>query len=161
MSEDRDLANATKIVDFEEVAFFRIPNHWVVEKEEGSGLAVYDDRPGSGTLRIWAEEFTFEDAAQRNSAIAVVHEGGMPATLGENATLSHSVHTGEENGELLRAHQWIVAVRSAPKGLRIVTFTYTIEEVNAGGEGAAWEIQVVDMAVRGAHYPIDTSQATA
>lgn len=140
-------------MNFKDVAFLRVQRSWIVEEEEGDLLRIYEDRPGSGTLRLWTEEYGFEDAAARDAAVNVLHASQQPEQLGERTTLSYAVHRGEDDEGALLLHQWIVGIRTGENRLRAVVFTHTVEAVQKDSEDTAWELLVVELAVRGAHYP--------
>ena len=114
MSEGSE--TATQVVNFEEVAYFRVPSEWVLGSEEDGGLVLFEDRPGSGTLRLWTEEYVFADAGARDLAAGEVHNDFATEPLSERAHLSYAVHDGIEGGEVLRLHQWILAITRALTG---------------------------------------------
>lgn len=157
MSEGSE--TATQVVNFEEVAYFRVPSHWTLRSEEDGGLILFEDRPGSGTLRLWTEEYVFADAAARDLAAGEVHNGLAIEPLSEGARLSYAVHDENEGGEVLRLHQWILAIHKGADRLRVITFTHTIEAAREASDDAAWELQVVTLAVRNAFYPDAASEA--
>ena len=133
--------------------FYGIPIDWLVGHEEDGSVVLFDDRPGSGTLRPWTEECVFEDEATRDAVADDVHEGRPVECLGERTTLSNSVHEVEQDGDGLRLHRWLVTIRTADNGLRVVTFTHTIDAANKDSDETLLELQGVDFAVRGALYP--------
>lgn len=137
-----------KVLNFEDVVFFRVPIEWVVAGEEGSGIAIYDDRQGSGTLRPWTEEYAFDDEAGRDVAAGDVHNGRPSEALDERATLSYSIH----ESEALQLHRWIVAIRKDHHRLRIVTFTHTVDAKSESDDKTAWELSIINAAVRSALY---------
>jgi hypothetical protein len=157
MSEDWEAA--TQVVNFEEVAYFRVPSDWILGREEDGGLLLFEDRPGSGTLRLWTEEYVFADAAARDLAAGEVHDGLATEPLSERARLSYDVHDGDEGGQVLRLHQWILAIHKGANRLRVITFTHTIEAGREASGDATWELQVVTLAVRNAFYPDAASES--
>jgi hypothetical protein len=145
-------SGSTEIVNYKDVVFFRVPKSWLICKEHDGGIAIYEDRDGSGTLRPWTEIYEFDDTTIRDTTAHDLHDGQPTGILTERAVLSYSVHDEEENGELLKLHRWIVTVPKGTKQLRVVTFTHTVDEENGGTEETAWELQIVDLAVRSALY---------
>lgn len=152
MSEETAESGSTEIVNYKDIVFFRVPKGWLISKEQDGGIAIYEDRDGSGTLRPWTEVYEFDATTIRDTTAHDLHDGQPTETLTERAVLSYSVHDGEENGELLQFHRWIVTVPTGAKQLRVLTFTHTVDEGNKCTEDTAWELQVVDLAVRSALY---------
>jgi hypothetical protein len=153
MGKDLSAGSATKLVELENAASIRVPAHWVVGVEDEGGIAIYDDRPGSGTLRPWTEEYAFNSTAERDATADDVHDGQPSEPLGERATLSYTVLDGQEDGEMLRFHRWIVAIRKGENRLRVVTFTHTVEPTIEDSDDTAFELQLISLAVRGGFYP--------
>lgn len=143
----------TEVLNYKDVVFFRLPKSWLISKEHDGGIAIYEDRDGSGTLRPWTEIYEFDDTISRDTTAHELHDGQPTEAMTERAVLSYSVHDDEKNGDLLQLHRWIVTVPTGAKQLRVVTFIHAVDEESIGTEDTAWELQVVDLAVRSALYP--------
>lgn len=143
----------TKVLNLDDAVYFRVPIDWVVGTEEDGSVAIFDERPGSGTLRPWTAEYVYEDEAARDEAVDAVHEGRLTEPLNERTALSNFVHEVEEDGDVLRLYRWVVTVRTADNRLRVVTFTHTIDAAGEDSDETLLELQGVDFAVRGALYP--------
>jgi hypothetical protein len=153
MGEKHRENGATKVLNFADAAFLRLPIDWVVVGEEGGGIAIYEDRPGSGTLRPWTEEFAFDDPAIRDAAADDVHGGKPFDKLNEKTTLSYSINESEEAEVALQLHTWIIAVRKNDSRLQVVTFTHTVDAGSESRNDTDGELWIIAEAIRGALYP--------
>ena len=143
----------TKVLNVDDAVYFRVPIDWVVGNEEDGSIVIFDQRPGSGTLRPWTKEFVYDDDAARDEAAIDVHEGRPTETLNDRTTLSNFVFDAEEDRDTLRLYRWVVTVRIDDSRLRVVTFTHTIEAAGENSDETLLELQSIDFAVRGALYP--------
>lgn len=153
ISEKLENYGATKVLNYKDAVYFRVPIKWLVASEGQDEIAIYEDREGSGTLRPWTEEYTFDDTAPRDLAVGDLHAGRPTEVLNDRATLSYTVLDQEEDGELLRLHKWIVTIPVGDRRLRVVTFNHTVDAISESSDDANLELQVVNMAVRSALYP--------
>jgi hypothetical protein len=110
---------------------FQIPDHWKEEYQPEGGGMFYDDRPGSGTLRL-------------NVLTAKAPEGKLPTNgysyfaaipLGDGERLIKTSHddglkisnkSAVEKGEKIEMYSWQVAHCAPPSKLYIASFTWTI-----------------------------------
>jgi hypothetical protein len=154
MNEEPSEKRRTKVVGFKDAVYFRVLDHWVVGSEDDDLLVIYEDRPGSGTLRVWTETYAFDDSAARDAAVNAVH--ATPSEpLNERTSLSYTLLDGEEDSEALRLHQWIAMIRTGKQQLRVVTFTHTVDAATEQSDETVWELQAVELAVRSAFYQDD------
>jgi hypothetical protein len=137
----------------DDAVYFRAPVDWVVTDEDGTGIAIFADRPGSGTLRPWTEIYDFDDMHGRDAAAEQLHDSVPCERLGERTTLSYTVIDRQENGEEIRLHKWLVAIQVGERRLRVVTFIHTVEAEQEGSEETEGELLAVELAVRGALFP--------
>ncbi len=164
MDEKLNNGSATKVLDYKGMVFFRVPAWWLVGTElvgteEDEQIVIFEDREGSGTLRPWAEEYAFDDTSKRDATADKLHDDQLTETLKEGVVRSYEVQDGEEEGEALKHHRWTITIRVGEKLLRVVIFTFTVDPNNEGSEDADWELQVVELAIRGAFYPDTASEA--
>lgn len=159
MDEKLNKSSATKVLDYKGMVFFRVPAWWTVAMDDDEQIAIFEDREGSGTLRPWAEEYAFDDTTKRDAIGDNLHEGLLTESLNEHVVLSYETQDGEEDGEALKHHRWLVAIRVGEKLLRVVTFSFIVDREHEGTEDTGWELQAVGLAIRGAFYPNSISEA--
>lgn len=153
MSQELNQNRATKLLIYKDAVAFRVPDHWLVSKEDDDGqIAIYDDREGSGTLRPWTEEYQFDDEAARDAMAHDLHNGQSFEPLNEWTTLSQDIHSVDGVYGILWLHQWIVTIRASAKRLRVVTFTHTLDAKIEDRDDTNYELRVVDLVVRSALY---------
>jgi hypothetical protein len=118
------------------VVTFRIPAHWREEYSDLEGGTFYEDRRGSGTLRLKVITMTTPKRPPTDSAMDVLQivvdalrkknvEGTTQGRSDGNAVLKYE-EASVEPGTQLTVFYWVIANRLPPRHARVVTFSYTI-----------------------------------
>ncbi len=141
------------ITDQDQLVAFELPAHWV-EAREGEGQTIYyEERPGSGALRLSVitarapKGTAFFDATQALRSARAGVDGLYTTTSPRQAVLSYTATTQEE-GVALRVEYWEVAQLVDPKTLRMAMFSYTFEAAWAERQETQAERELVAAAVR-------------
>jgi hypothetical protein len=107
---------------------FDIPESWRCELDRTGGIVAYEDRPGSGTLRVSLATFSSESDVGLDAASIVLHDGAADAhveVIGPGLLVRSRVEEAQEDGQVLQARHWELGQALPPKHLRVVVFTYT------------------------------------
>lgn len=119
-------AHALKMVSYRGgLVYFALPAAWREEYQPDGGGTFYDERPGSGTLRLNVLSFSSKDVPARQMAANAFPKGSFEL-LQDGFSLRKTVVSSEEKGRQLRLHSWEIAVPVAPNSLRIVVFRHTV-----------------------------------
>jgi hypothetical protein len=141
-----------KMVGYRDAISFPLPISWVEEDERGVQGTFYEPGDSSGTLRVSVMQWTGTDEQDRNSILKSALLPGSIETLKKGIYLKKELKAGEEDGEALVLHRWIVALALPGHVCRIFIFTHTITEANEEDSDTIKELQIVDYAVRNAVY---------
>jgi hypothetical protein len=146
---------------------FHVPADWVadwvdVSGTNGSGdceLVIFEDAPGSGTLRPWTELYRYPTQETREASILDLHRDGIVKSRDNNVMLSYAVSDAVEDEVSLKLHRWTVTIRNDANHLRLIVFTYSIETEQANNPQAQKDISWVESAVMSAVYPESESHS--
>jgi hypothetical protein len=113
------------------VITFRVPATWKEEYQPEGGGTFYDDRPGSGTLRL--NIITAKAPAGKVLVDGYHHFTEKPLQEGErlskterNDGILFSREPAEEESQKLMLYTWKIAHCVSPDELHIAIFTWTI-----------------------------------
>jgi hypothetical protein len=133
------------------IVSFLLPAHWREEYEPEGGGMFYDERAGSGTLRLDVVSFSSQRAEEPEAMCKSV-SGPQADTLGPGIFLKRYVAEAVEKGQPLHIHRWEVAVPVPPDSARLVIFSHTVLAGQESDPAIAAELSFVDEAVRAAAY---------
>jgi len=135
------------------IVSFSIPDDWVEEYEEEAGTTLfYEDKPGSGTLRlnvIAAREpnrpidrsgtdrlrSLFDGTRQPNMVVRVLDNGNVLSTYTRQAF---------ERGEELSMHYWEIANRMDENHIRLAIFSFTTSASRTSDKEILAQIAMLD-----------------
>jgi hypothetical protein len=111
---------------------FLIPETWVEEYEDAGGGAFYEDRPGSGTLRlnvISAKKPA--DAPDAGSALMAFMDRKRPPDsslriVGNGNILCRYTKTVTEDGQEFVMHYWEIGNTVDPTNVRLAIFSFAV-----------------------------------
>lgn len=131
---------------------FHIPERWREEYEETGGGTFYEDKPGSGTLRLNVLSFEKQQPLTTDDATREVFAGEPHEILPCGFSMRHYVKEAEEQGTPLRLYRWEVLVPVSPTRWRLACFTHTVVAARDGTSQSQEELRLVKSIVREAQY---------
>ena len=140
------------LINYREGVSFEIPNSWECQDESSVQLTLFEDRPDSGTLRLSLTDFSGNDMAHRDELIATALEGHVVEHFGDGLLLGKRVTEGQEGGELLKLHRWVVTIPVTSERFRTAIFTHTIVAGQETDPLITRELALVDKSIRNAQY---------
>lgn len=129
------------------LVFFALPIAWREECEPDGGATFYEERPGSGTLRLNVLSFSSKDVPAAKMAATAFPKGSFEL-LPDGFPLRRTVADGEEKGQRLRLHSWEIAVPVSPHSLRMVVFRHTILAGQEKDQEIVQELEFIDRSIR-------------
>lgn len=133
------------------LVYFALPAAWREEYQPDGGGTFYDDRPGSGTLRLNVLSFSSKDVPAKQMAATAFQKGSFEL-LQDGFPLRKSVVAAEEKGHKLHLHSWEIAVPVQPNSLRIVAFRHTVLAEQEQDPLIVQELEFIDKSVRVATF---------
>jgi len=150
--------NSMKLINYRGgIARFHLPASWIEEYEESGGATFYEDKPGSGTLRINVLEVEkpSEGAPTSKTAydlISEISEKNLVRPLPEGAAIAHSTERTSEGDKELLLHTWHVGTGVTAVHFRIIIFTYTILAAQESDPKVRDEIAMLDESISQGEY---------
>lgn len=145
-------AHELKIVSYRGgLVFFALPATWREEYQPDGGGTFYDNRPGSGTLRLNVLSFSSKDTSAQQMASTAFPMGSFELLL-DGFPLRKSVAAAEEQGHKLNIHSWEVAVPVIPISLRIFAFRHTVLAEQEKDQQIVQELEFIDRSVHAATF---------
>ena len=144
------------------VVTFRIPAHWREEFSDVDGGTFYEDRRGSGTLRLKIITMTTPKRPQTDSAMDVLQividalrqknlEHSTQIRSDGNAVLKYE-EASVEQGTELTIFYWVVANRLLPRHARVVTFSYTIRTKQLNDKHVRHDLEMLEAEIEAATF---------
>jgi len=145
-----------KTIHYRGVVTFRIPESWKEEYSDMDGGMFYDEKPGSGTMRlmlissIHGEAVTPTTAYDSLRAMKSVPGEAEPLPNGNALATFHRVSF--EQGRHVKIVFWIVSNAVPPNKLRTGNFSYAFLETQSQDRRIVRDIQVLDREIRRATF---------
>ena len=145
------------------VITFRLPATWKEEYQPEGGGTFFDDRPGSGTLRL--NVLTFKAPEGKLPADGYAHFAGTPLKDGERLIrtphgdgLKISKKSAEEDGTKMDLYFWQLAHCAPPQKFYIASFTWTILSTQSGDAKFQKEIAFLTDEISRAYFSPDLAK---
>jgi hypothetical protein len=140
------------------IAQFCLPASWVEEYEPAGGGTFYEDKPGTGTLRVNVMDLKKKSGDSPSTETAhdlllEISKANSVESLPNGVALARSTRGAIENGEQLLLHTWHIGVRMTPSHFRIIVFTYTILAKQESTRDVQQEIAMLDGSISKGDYP--------
>lgn len=145
-----------KTIDYRGVVTFRIPESWKEEYSEMAGGTFYDERQGSGTLRLMLISALMPEAVSARTAYESLRDStsvpGPAEALANGNALAKFERTSLEQGHRVKIVFWTVNNAVPPRKLRTATFSYAFLESQSGDKRILSEIELLDREIRRATF---------
>jgi hypothetical protein len=138
------------------VVSFDMPEHWKEEYEPKGGGTFYEDRAGSGTLRLHVLDFKSKVGRSSEQTLNRLNEEESRERLSGGLYLKSYVKEAEEGEEALLIYRWEVSIPVPPTGWRVACFSYTIVAGQEREPRIKEEIDLVNQIVRQARFSTNT-----
>ena len=138
---------------------FQIPDGWVEEYDESGGGTFYEDRAGTGTLRlnvITAKKPA--DAPDPQSALVAFMKGGnRPADttlriLQNGNVLSRYKKSAVENGDELIVHYWEIGNVVDPLHARLALFSFAVLASQSASPDTLRDVAILEQELAAAEF---------
>lgn len=144
------------------VVTFRVPAHWREEYSDLEGGMFYEDRRGSGTLRLKVITMAAPKQSQINSAMGVLQivvdalrKKNVESTTKDrsdgNALLKYE-EPSSEPGTPFTTFYWVFANRLPPRHARVVTFSFTFLAKQRNEQRIRRDLEMLDAELEAATF---------